>query len=133
MLMRSNIIKYGMKLIKQTSSPSYMTAHKQVRDYCQTRYNTSFGLYEKVDFLTFFNFLAATQKVACYMYRFLHIFMESEQTYFRQNLGEKWPATMVNKQLFFDPKLAQTTCFPYNMPGIQDIKLSENKFQYIIS
>ena len=34
-------------------------------------YNTSFGLYEKVDFLTCFNFLAATQKVACY--RFLNI------------------------------------------------------------
>ena len=33
-------------------------------------YNTSFGLYEKVDVLTFFNFLAATQQVACY--RSLH-------------------------------------------------------------
>ena len=49
--------------------------------------NTSFRLYEKVEFLTLFNFLAATQKVACY--RFLHILAESEQNYFHQNLGEK--------------------------------------------
>ena len=42
---------------------------------------------------------------------------------------------MVNKQLVFDPKLAQTTCFPYNKAEDQDInlKLSENKLQYILS
>ena len=42
---------------------------------------------------------------------------------------------MVNKQLFFDPKLAQTTCFPYNTTEVQDINLnlSENKLQYILS
>ena len=34
-------------------------------------YNTSFGQYEKVDFLTFVNFLSATQKLA--RYRFLNI------------------------------------------------------------
>ena len=42
---------------------------------------------------------------------------------------------MVNKQLFFDPKLAQTTCFPYSTAEVQNInlKLSENKLQYILS
>ena len=54
--------------------------------------------YENEDLLTFFNFLAASQNVACY--RFLHILMESEQNYFHRNLGYKWPATVVNKQLF---------------------------------
>ena len=41
---------------------------------------------------------------------------------------------MVNKQLFFYPKLAQTICFPSNTAEIEDIKLkpSENKLQYII-
>ena len=81
----------------------------QVRGYCQTRYYSSFEhrLHEKVrkgrffNIFFFFYFLAATQKVACY--RFLHVWTESEQKYFYQNLGKKWPATMVNKQLFFDP------------------------------
>ena len=51
-------------------------------------YNTLFGLYEKVDFLTCLNFPAAIQqKVACY--RFLHMLTGSEQHYFHQNLGEK--------------------------------------------
>ena len=42
---------------------------------------------------------------------------------------------MVNKQLFFNPKLTQTTCFPYNTAEVQDInlKLSESKLQYILS
>ena len=42
---------------------------------------------------------------------------------------------MVNKQLFFDQKLAQTICFPYNTAVVQDInlKLSKNKFRYILS
>ena len=62
----------------------------------------------------------------------LYILTESEQNYFHQNLGEKWP---VNKQLFFDTKLAKTTCFPYNTAEVQDINLtlSENEFQSIIS
>ena len=98
-------------------------------------YNTSFGLYDKVDFLTLFTFLTATQNVACF--RFLHILTESEQNYFYQNLGTKWPATVtvVNKQLFFDPKLAQTTCLLYNTVGVKDInlKLCKNKLQYILS
>ena len=36
--------------------------------------------------------------------------------------------SLVNKQLFFDPKLAQTTCFPYITKEVQyiNIKLSEN-------
>ena len=52
-------------------------------------YNTWSGLYEKLRkgrFLTVFNFLAATQKVACY--RFLHILTESDPNYF-QRIGEK--------------------------------------------
>ena len=53
-------------------------------------YNTSFGLYEKLRkgrffFFTFFNFLAATQKVS--YYRFLHILTESDPNYFHQNIG----------------------------------------------
>ena len=77
--------------------------------------------------------MAATQKVA--LYRILHILTESDPNYFHQNIGEKRPATMVNKQLFFDPKLAQTTCFSYITAEAQDIniKLSENKFHYILS
>ena len=63
---------------------------------------TSFGLYETVRNGRFFNFLAATQKFACY--HFLYILTESEH-YFQQNLGEKSPATMVNKQVFFSPKI----------------------------
>ena len=41
----------------------------------------------------------------------------------------KEPTTKINKQLFFDPKLAQTTCFSYNMAEVQDVnlKLSENQ------
>ena len=84
-------------------------------------------------FLNIFNILAATQKVVCY--GFLHVLTESEQNYFHQNLGERWSATMENKQLFFDPTLIQTTCFPYNTAEVQDInlKLSESKLQYILS
>ena len=51
------------------------------------RYNTSFGLYKKIDVLTYFNSLAAIQKVACY--RYLHILTESEQNYFHQSLEGK--------------------------------------------
>ena len=42
---------------------------------------------------------------------------------------------MVNKQLFFDPKLAQTTCCPYNTAEVQDnnIKLIENKLKLKIN
>ena len=42
---------------------------------------------------------------------------------------------MVNKQLFFDPKLTQTTCCPYNTAVVQDIniKLLENKFKLKIN
>ena len=42
---------------------------------------------------------------------------------------------MVIKQLFFDPKLAQTTCLPYETAEVQDInlKLNENKRQYSFS
>ena len=70
-------------------------------------YIISFGPYGKVDLFTFFNFLAATQNVACY--RCLHMLKVSEKNYFHQNRYDKWPATMINKRLFFDPKLAQTT------------------------
>ena len=68
--------------------------------------------YETVDFLTFLNFLAATQKVACY--HFLYILTESENNYFQQNLGEKLPATVVNKQVFFffTQNMAPTIYFP---------------------
>ena len=55
--------------------------------------------------------MAAIQKVACY--RFLYILTESEQNYFHQNLGEKWPATMENKQLFVTPKLDPISHFLY--------------------
>ena len=39
---------------------------------------------------------------------------------------------MVNKQLFFDPKLTETTRFPYITAEIRDIniKLSENKLHF---
>ena len=96
---------------------------------CQTG---SFGLCERVGFLYFFIILAATQKVACC--RFLYIFSESGQSYFHQNLCEKRPNTLENKQLFFDPKLAQTTCFLYNTAEVWHINLilSENKVQYIL-
>ena len=40
---------------------------------------------------------------------------------------------MVIKQLFFDPKLAQTNCFPYNTAEIQDINLNLSKNNFNIS
>ena len=93
---------------------------------------TSFRLYDKVRkgrFFNIFNLLAATQNVACY--RFLHILMESERNYFHQNHGEKWPATMVNKQVFFAQKFGFNNLFTYNTAEVRHInpKLSGNKRQ----
>ena len=61
--------------------------------------------------------------------------MESEQNYFLQNHGEKWPATMVNKQVFFTQSLARTISFPYSTADVRHInpKLSGSKQQGALS
>ena len=65
-------------------------------------YKTSFGLYEKVDFLTFFNFLAATQQVACY--RFLHVYQRSQSKII-------WRKMTRHYAVVFHPKIGSNKLF----------------------